>query len=53
MKAAIRGRLEDLQSNDEDDETLENPAGGVEGRQVADKGAVKNTKKMARKGVGT
>ena len=31
MKAAVRGRLEDLQSNNEDDEELEAPAGGVDG----------------------
>jgi len=31
MKAAVRGRLEDLQSNNEDDEELESPAGVVDG----------------------
>jgi hypothetical protein len=30
MKAAVKGRLEDLQSNNEDDEELEAPAGGVD-----------------------
>ena len=52
MNAAVRGRLEDLQSNGEDDEEMEGPARGVDGRQVTDKGAVKHAKEMARKGVG-
>ena len=52
MNAAVRGRLEDLQSNNEGDEEIEAPARGVDGRQVADKGSVKNAEKMARKGVG-
>jgi hypothetical protein len=31
MKAAVRGRLEDLQPNNEDYEELEGPAEGVDG----------------------
>jgi hypothetical protein len=38
MNAAIRGRLGDLQSNNEGDEEMAGPARGVDGRQVADKG---------------
>ena len=52
MNAAVRGRLEDLQSNNEGDEEIEAPARGMDGRQVADKEGVKNAEKMARKGVG-
>jgi hypothetical protein len=51
MKAAARGRLEDLQSNNEDDEEeLEGHAGGVDGKQVPGKKAVKNAEETARKG---
>jgi hypothetical protein len=52
MNAAVRGRLEDLQLNNEDDKEMGGHARGVAGRQVADKGGVKNAEKMVRKGVG-
>jgi hypothetical protein len=48
MNAAVRGRLEDLQSNNEGDEEMGGLARGVDGRQVADKGTVKNTEKLAK-----
>jgi hypothetical protein len=52
MKAAARGRLDDLQSNNEDnEEELEGHAGGVDARQVPGKEAVKNAEEMARKGM--
>lgn len=52
MNAAVRGRLEDLQLNNEDGKERGGQARGVAGRQVADKGGVKNAEKMVRKGVG-
>ena len=51
MKAAARGRLDDLKSDNKDDEELEGRVGGVDGRQVPGKEAVRNAEEMARKGL--
>ena len=52
MNAAVKGRLEDLQSNNKGDEEIGAPARDVDERQVADKGGVNNAGKMTRKRVG-
>jgi hypothetical protein len=48
MKAAARGRLEDLEPNNGDDEKLGGPSGGTDARQALGKEAVKNAQEMAR-----
>jgi hypothetical protein len=49
MRAAARGRLEDLEPNNGDEENLGGYAGGTDARQALDKEAVKNAEERARK----
>ncbi len=49
LQAAAKGRLEDLEPS-EGDEELQGHAGGIDEKQVPGKEAVKNAEEMARKG---
>ena len=49
LQAAVRGRLEDLEPNEED-EKLQGHAGGIDERNISGKEAVKNAEETVMKG---